>query len=54
MQSGDGPLIPLVEVDKPPTEVRDRWKIVEKMIMVTQYTYAGDYTRSQLPSFLDD
>ena len=43
-QSGDSPLIPLVEANDPPTEVKDRWKVVEKMEMVTQYTFAGDYT----------
>ncbi|KAI0074593.1 hypothetical protein K474DRAFT_1709721 [Panus rudis PR-1116 ss-1] len=42
--SGDSPEIPLVEVNNPPKEVRDRWKVVEKMEMVTQYTFAGDYT----------
>ncbi|CAL1709976.1 unnamed protein product [Somion occarium] len=42
--SGDSPTIPLVEADSPPTEVRDRWKVVEKMEMVTQYTFAGDHT----------
>ncbi|RDB28140.1 von Willebrand factor A domain-containing protein 8 [Hypsizygus marmoreus] len=42
--SGDGPDIPLVEADKPPTELRDRWKVVEKMAMIPQYAFAGDYT----------
>ncbi|KAL6302276.1 AAA domain-containing protein [Sparassis latifolia] len=42
--SGDSAEIPLVEFDKPPAELRDRWKVVEKMEMVTQYTFAGDYT----------
>jgi hypothetical protein len=36
--------MPLVEADKPPTELSDRWKVIEKMTMVTQYTFAGDYT----------
>ena len=43
-QSGDSPVIPLVESDKLPTEIKDRWKVVDKMEMVTQYTFAGDYT----------
>lgn len=43
-QSGDSPTIPLTEVDEPPTELRDRWKVVEKMAMVTQYAFSGDYT----------
>ncbi|KAI0943485.1 hypothetical protein AcW1_002637 [Taiwanofungus camphoratus] len=42
--SGDSPEIPLVVPDKLPTELRDRWKVVEKMEMVSQYAFAGDYT----------
>ncbi|GLB39985.1 putative von Willebrand factor (vWF) type A domain [Lyophyllum shimeji] len=42
--SGDGPDIPLVLADKPPIEIRDRWKVVEKMAMIPQYAFAGDYT----------
>ncbi|KAH9931510.1 AAA domain-containing protein [Fomitopsis serialis] len=42
--SGDSPVIPLVESDKLPTEIRDRWKVAEKMELVTQYAFAGDYT----------
>ncbi|KDQ56692.1 hypothetical protein JAAARDRAFT_207783 [Jaapia argillacea MUCL 33604] len=42
--SGDSPEIPLVQSDKPPVEVRDRWKVVQKMNMITQYAFAGDYT----------
>jgi len=45
MKSGDSPVIPLVEAHSLPTELRDRWKVVEKMTMITQYTFAGDYTR---------
>ncbi|KAI0786986.1 AAA domain-containing protein [Abortiporus biennis] len=41
--SGDSPVIPLVEVNST-LEVRDRWKVIQKMEMVTQYTFAGDYT----------
>jgi von Willebrand factor A domain-containing protein 8 len=44
MKSGDSPTIPLTEADKPPAELRDRWKVVEKMAMVTQYAFSGDYT----------
>lgn len=43
-QSGDGPDIMLVDVNKPPVELRDRWKVVEKMSMIPQYAFAGDYT----------
>ncbi|TBU30306.1 AAA domain-containing protein [Dichomitus squalens] len=41
--SGDSAEMPLVEADKP-LELRDRWKVVDKMEMITQYTFAGDYT----------
>ncbi|KZT28299.1 hypothetical protein NEOLEDRAFT_1129681 [Neolentinus lepideus HHB14362 ss-1] len=42
--SGDSPVIPLVESDKPPKEMHERWKVVQKMDMTTQYSFAGDYT----------
>ncbi|KAJ3534193.1 hypothetical protein NM688_g7173 [Phlebia brevispora] len=42
--SGDSPDIPLIEANAPPTEIRDRWKVLEKMDLTTQYTFAGDYT----------
>ncbi|KAJ6624725.1 AAA domain-containing protein [Mycena sp. CBHHK59/15] len=42
--SGDGPDIQLVEALKPPTEMKDRWKVIEKMALVPQYAFAGDYT----------
>ncbi|EIN14530.1 hypothetical protein PUNSTDRAFT_118001 [Punctularia strigosozonata HHB-11173 SS5] len=42
--SGDGADIPLVELEKPPADTRDRWKVVEKMNMITQYAFAGDHT----------
>ncbi|KAI8989190.1 AAA domain-containing protein [Trametes punicea] len=41
--SGDSPSIPLVEAGQQ-LEIRDRWKVVDKMEMITQYTFAGDYT----------
>ncbi|KAK0451876.1 AAA domain-containing protein [Armillaria borealis] len=44
LSPGDGPEIPLVEIDKPPVDLRDRWKIIEKMDMIPQYAFAGDYT----------
>lgn len=58
VQSGDGPDISLVEATKPPTELRDRWKVVEKMAMIPQYAFAGDYTgiyivSSHMPRFRD-
>ncbi|KAJ7173000.1 AAA domain-containing protein [Mycena crocata] len=42
--SGDGPDIQLVNALKPPTDMKDRWKVVEKMAMIPQYAFAGDYT----------
>ncbi|THH30493.1 hypothetical protein EUX98_g3701 [Antrodiella citrinella] len=42
--SGDSAIIPLVDAGSQAMEVRDRWKVVEKMEMVTQYTFAGDNT----------
>ncbi|KAI0752632.1 AAA domain-containing protein [Daedaleopsis nitida] len=41
--SGDSAEMPLVEAGTS-LEVRDRWKVVDKMEMVTQYTFAGDFT----------
>ncbi|KAJ3505514.1 hypothetical protein NLJ89_g7376 [Agrocybe chaxingu] len=42
--SGDGPDLTLTLADSPPTELKDRWKVTEKMNMVPQYAFAGDYT----------
>ena len=42
-QSGDGPTIPLLEAGSTP-DTAARWKVVEKMNMITQYAFAGDYT----------
>ena len=43
-QSGDGPDITLVPADKPPTELKERWKVTEKMYMIPQYAFSGDFT----------
>ncbi|KAJ7860618.1 AAA domain-containing protein [Mycena olivaceomarginata] len=42
--SGDGADISLVDALKPPADMKDRWKVVEKMSMIPQYAFAGDYT----------
>ncbi|KAF9648314.1 hypothetical protein BDM02DRAFT_3187271 [Thelephora ganbajun] len=42
--SGDSPDIPLVETHQAFLELKDRVKVVEKMDMIPQYTFAGDYT----------
>ncbi|TFK81956.1 hypothetical protein K466DRAFT_501194 [Polyporus arcularius HHB13444] len=41
--SGDSAVIPLVEAGEQ-LDIRDRWKVVDKMEMITQYTFAGDFT----------
>ncbi|KAM5545989.1 hypothetical protein V8D89_000115 [Ganoderma adspersum] len=43
--SGDSPEVALVEANKP-LELKERWKVVDKMEMITQYTFAGDFTRT--------
>ncbi|KAH8112896.1 AAA domain-containing protein [Phellopilus nigrolimitatus] len=52
--SGDSPTIPLVESGHPPAEVRDRWKVIEKMGMITQYAFAGDYTVEAIEKAVDE
>lgn len=42
-QSGDSPTIPLLEAGIAP-DTLERWKVVDKMNMITQYAFAGDYT----------
>jgi len=42
--SGDGPDIVLVSPNALSLDVKDRWKVTEKMHMVPQYAFAGDYT----------
>ncbi|KAJ7594399.1 AAA domain-containing protein [Mycena floridula] len=42
--SGDGHDLALVTTDKPPTTITERVKVTEKMMMVPQYAFAGDYT----------
>ncbi|PPQ92175.1 hypothetical protein CVT25_008949 [Psilocybe cyanescens] len=42
--SGDGPDITLTEAGKPPTDLKERWKVTEKMYMIPQYAFAGDFT----------
>lgn len=44
LKSGDGPDIMLTEEGKPLTELKDRWKVTEKMFMIPQYAFAGDFT----------
>ena len=44
LQCGDTAEVPLVDAKAPPEELHDRWKVVQKMEMTTQYSFAGDYT----------
>jgi len=44
LQSGDGPDIVLTEANNAPTELKERWKVTEKIYMVPQYAFAGDFT----------
>ena len=57
LKSGDSPTIPLVECGSPPADVKERWKVIQKMNLMTQYAFAGDYTsKSQhcaLNAFID-
>lgn len=53
-QSGDGPDITLTDAEKPPSELKDRWKVTEKMYMVPQYAFAGDYTGKCVCHWLRD
>lgn len=41
---GDSPEITLVESDKLPESASDRFKVIQKMVLTTQYAFAGDYT----------
>ncbi|KAI1792782.1 AAA domain-containing protein [Ganoderma leucocontextum] len=51
--SGDSPEVALVEVDKP-LELKERWKVVDKMEMITQYTFAGDFTLEAIDKSVTD
>ncbi|CDO72121.1 hypothetical protein BN946_scf184962.g64 [Trametes cinnabarina] len=51
--SGDSPSIPLVEAGQQ-LEIRDRWKVVDKMEMITQYTFAGDHTLEAIDKAVSD
>lgn len=42
--SGDGPDISLVDAQDPPSQVKDRSKVAEKMRLIPEYAFAGDYT----------
>ncbi|KAL5520838.1 hypothetical protein ACEPAF_2841 [Sanghuangporus sanghuang] len=52
--SGDSPSIPLIESGKPPADIRERWKVIQKMNMITQYAFAGDYTVEAIEKAVDE
>ncbi|KAJ7224765.1 AAA domain-containing protein [Mycena rebaudengoi] len=52
--SGDGADIKLVDALKPPTEMKERWKVIEKMALVPQYAFAGDYTVEAIEKGVND
>lgn len=51
--SGESAEIPFVNVDALPTNSGDRWKIVEKMALITQYCWPGDETLNALNKAVD-
>ncbi|KAE9393793.1 hypothetical protein BT96DRAFT_958988 [Gymnopus androsaceus JB14] len=52
--SGDEPVIPLVTAEQPPTELKERWKVTEKMYMIPQYAFAGDNTVEAIQKGVED
>jgi hypothetical protein len=42
----------LTDASKPPTELKERWKITEKMYMIPQYAFAGDFTGKMVVVYL--
>ncbi|KAJ3983012.1 AAA domain-containing protein [Lentinula detonsa] len=52
--SGDEPLIPLVTAGHPPADIKERWKVTEKMYMIPQYAFAGDNTVEAIQKGVDE
>ncbi|KAJ4500247.1 AAA domain-containing protein [Lentinula lateritia] len=52
--SGDEPLISLVTAEQPPTKIKERWKVTEKMYMIPQYAFAGDNTVEAIQKGVDE
>lgn len=45
----------MTDANKPPTELKERWKVTEKMFMIPQYAFAGDFTgKSVVVDLLND
>ncbi|KAJ3746345.1 AAA domain-containing protein [Lentinula detonsa] len=53
-KSGDEPLIPLVTAGHPPADIKERWKVTEKMYMIPQYAFAGDNTVEAIQKGVDE
>lgn len=51
--SGDSAEIPLVNVDALPTNSGDRWKVLEKMQLTSQYCWSGDQTLDAINKAVD-
>lgn len=51
--SGESAEIPLVNVDALPSNSGDRWKILEKMSLISQYCWPGDETINAINKSVD-
>ncbi|EKM57120.1 uncharacterized protein PHACADRAFT_92032 [Phanerochaete carnosa HHB-10118-sp] len=51
---GDSAEVPLVTAGASPAAVADRWKVVQKMDLTTQYSFAGDYTVEAIEKAVDE
>ncbi|KIK61659.1 hypothetical protein GYMLUDRAFT_42680 [Collybiopsis luxurians FD-317 M1] len=52
--SGDEAVIDLVKAEQPPVELKERWKVTEKMLMIPQYAFAGDNTVEAIQKGVDE
>jgi hypothetical protein len=43
-----------VEANQPPQSLKDRWKVLEKMNLIPQYAFAGDYTLEGIQKGIED
>ncbi|CAH7688707.1 AAA domain-containing protein [Phakopsora pachyrhizi] len=51
--AGDSPEIPLVKLDDLPKSILDRWKVIEKIKLFSQYAIAGDHTIEAIEKGVD-
>ncbi|KAF5377791.1 hypothetical protein D9757_008075 [Collybiopsis confluens] len=52
--SGDESVIELIKAGEPPVELKERWKVTEKMNMIPQYAFAGDNTVEAIQKGVDE